>query len=83
MEKDNFYGIASFLVMAIPILVNFENIDDILERIIKIRKQPNELKPELASDLVADIVKKSTRSFMESLNTSLANGVGEVSDVRE
>jgi hypothetical protein len=83
LNNSDFYGNASFLVLAIPVLVGTENLDDILERILYIRKQPKNIQPELASDLVADIVKKSTRSLMENMNKVPVNGISEVSDVRE
>lgn len=82
MIENNSYGTASFLVMAIPILVGSENLDDILQRILEIRKQPKETQAEQVSDLVADIVKKSTRSFMENMNKKVFNGVCEVKNVQ-
>lgn len=82
-ENNNFYGIASFLVVVVPVLIGSENIDDVLQKILDIRKEPKEKQPELASDLVADIVKKSTRSLMENMNKLSVNGISEVSDVRE
>lgn len=74
-----------FAQLLIPLLVmsKSEFTDDILKRVLEIRKQPKNIQPELASDLVADIVKKSTRSFMEDMNKVSVNGIGEVSDVRE
>ena len=61
-------GILSTMYMIIPVLVGHEGkeVDDILERILEIRKQPKELHAELASDLVADISKKTVRDLMNS-----------------
>nr|DAN19433.1 MAG TPA: hypothetical protein [Caudoviricetes sp.] len=61
-------GILSTMYMIIPVLVGHEGseVDDILERILEIRKQPKELHAEMASDLVADISKKTVRDLMNS-----------------
>lgn len=79
-------GILSTMYMIIPVLVGHEGkeVDDILERILEIRKQPKELHAEMASDLVADMTKKTTRSIIEGMQKPL-NGLGacEVKDVRE
>lgn len=61
-------GILSTMYMIIPILVSHKGgeVDDILARILEIRKQPKDLHAEMASDLVADISKKTVRDLMNS-----------------
>lgn len=89
MENKNFeekesssYGLMSMLLMAIPILVSYEGkeVDDILLRILEIRQQPKDMQAEHASDLVADITKKTTRTLMQDMQKGFGNAlkVGEV-----
>lgn len=67
-NQNSNLGILSTMYMIIPVLVGHEGseVDDILERILEIRKQPKELHAEMASDLVADISKKTVRNLMNS-----------------
>ncbi|MBQ7284638.1 MAG: hypothetical protein IJW72_00395 [Alphaproteobacteria bacterium] len=67
-NQNSNLGILSTMYMIIPVLVGHEGkeVDDILERILEIRKQPKELHAEMASDLVADISKKTVRDLMNS-----------------
>lgn len=86
-KESSSYGLMSMMLMAIPILVSHDGkeVDDILNRILEIRKQPKELHAEHASDLVADITKKATRTLMEDMQKGFGNGLnfGEVQNVRE
>lgn len=93
MENKNFeekkenssYGLMSMMLITIPVLVSHDGqeVDDILKRILEIRKQPKELQAEHASDLVADMTKKATRKLMEDMQKGLGNAIGEVYDVRK
>lgn len=79
-ENNNFNPVIQVLI---PLLVmsKSEFTDDILKRILEIRQKPDDIKPELTSDLMADITKQATRSFMENMNKVSVNGISEVSDV--
>lgn len=86
-KESSSYGLMSMMLMAIPILVSHDGkeVDDILNRILEIRKQPKELHAEHASDLVADITKRATRMLMQDMQKGFGNGLnfGEVQNVRE
>lgn len=86
-KESSSYGLMSMMLMAIPILVSHDSkeVDDILNRILEIRKQPKELHAEHASDLVADITKRATRTLMQDMQKGFGNGLnfGEVQNVRE
>ena len=86
-KENSSYGLMSMMLMAVPILVSYDGkeVDDILNRILEIRKQPKEMQAEHASDLVADMTKKATRTLMEDMQKGFGNGLnlGEVQNVRE
>lgn len=86
-KENSSYGLMSMMLMAVPILVSYEGkeVDDILGRILEIRKQPKDMQAEHASDLVADMTKKATRTLMEDMQKGFGNGLkfDEVQDVRE
>lgn len=90
MENKNFessdFGIISTMFMVIPVLVSHEgkDVDEILTRILEIRKLPKEQQAEHASDLVADMTKKTTRSIIEGMQKPLNRlAFCEAKDVRE
>ena len=86
-KENSSYGLMSMMLMAVPILVSYEGeeVDDILGRILEIRKQPKDMQAEHASDLVADMTKKATRTLMQDMQKGFGNGLkfDEVQDVRE
>lgn len=90
MENKNFessnFGLMSTMFMVVPVLVSHEgkDVDDILTRILEIRKLPKEQQAEHASDLVADMTKKTTRSMIEGMqNTHTGLASCGAKDVRE